>query len=174
MLVMVVFFISFRWIHLSTPLIRLFLLVLILLFFFQAEDGIRCRNVTGVQTCALPISDSGGATSSTAPPESACSTAARRCSRPCRSEERRVGKEGRRLMLVMEFLYIAFRWIHLSTPLIRLFRLVLIFLLMPTLNFLPVWFALSLLRFRLPSRLPMMFILWMVAMMVVIIPSRTV
>src|SRR5262249_30479742 len=41
-------------------------------------------------------------------------------------------------------------------------------------KFLPVWFALSLLRFRLPSRLPMMFILWMVAMMVVIIPSRTV
>src|SRR5207245_5369757 len=37
-----------------------------------------------------------------------------------------------------------------------------------------LWFALSLLRFRLPSRLPMMFILWMVAMMVVIIPSRTV
>src|SRR5207237_2593015 len=63
-------------------------------------------------------------------------------------------------------------WIHLSTPLIRLFLLVLILLLMPTLNFLPVWFALSLLRFRLPSRLPMMFILWMVAMMVVIIPSR--
>src|SRR5699024_649846 len=26
-----------------------------LLFFFQAEDGIRGRNVTGVQTCALPI-----------------------------------------------------------------------------------------------------------------------
>src|SRR5699024_11783221 len=25
-------------------------------FFFQAEDGIRDRNVTGVQTCALPIS----------------------------------------------------------------------------------------------------------------------
>src|SRR5690625_5750483 len=24
-------------------------------FFFQAEDGIRCRNVTRVQTCALPI-----------------------------------------------------------------------------------------------------------------------
>src|SRR5699024_12036268 len=24
-------------------------------FFFQAEDGIRTRNVTGVQTCALPI-----------------------------------------------------------------------------------------------------------------------
>src|SRR5207249_8298069 len=25
-------------------------------FFFRAEDGIRDRNVTGVQTCALPIS----------------------------------------------------------------------------------------------------------------------
>src|SRR5699024_11603098 len=24
-------------------------------FFFQAEDGIRDRNVTGVQTCSLPI-----------------------------------------------------------------------------------------------------------------------
>src|SRR5207245_7493499 len=61
-----------------------------------------------------------------------------------------------------------------AEPLFRSFLLVLILLLMPTLNFLPVWFALSLLRFRLPSRLPMMFILWMVAMMVVIIPSRTV
>src|SRR5437660_10731397 len=76
-------------------------------------------------------------------------------------------------MLVMVVFFIAFRWIHLSTPLIRLFLLVLILLLMPTLNFLPVWFALSLLPFRLPSRLPMMFILWMVAMIVVIIPSRT-
>src|SRR5699024_11386624 len=27
-----------------------------IIFFFQAEDGIRDRNVTGVQTCALPIS----------------------------------------------------------------------------------------------------------------------
>src|SRR5439155_322873 len=53
-------------------------------------------------------------------------------------------------MLVMVVFFIAFRWIHLSTPLIRLFLLVLILLLMPTLNFLPVWFALSLLRFRLP------------------------
>src|SRR5690606_40495073 len=34
------------------------------LFFFQAEDGIRDFHVTGVQTCALPISwrgDDGGA-----------------------------------------------------------------------------------------------------------------
>src|SRR5207247_2213738 len=117
MLVMVVFFIAFRWIHLSTPLIRLFLLVLLLLFM---------RTLT-----FLPV------------------------------------------WFDLIF-FISFRWIHLSTPLIRLFLLVLILLLMPTLNFLPVWFALSLLRFRLPSRLPMMFILWMVAMMVVIIPSRTV
>src|SRR5437773_4450219 len=28
-------------------------------FFFQAEDGIRDRDVTGVQTCALPISRRG-------------------------------------------------------------------------------------------------------------------
>src|SRR5260370_41210279 len=77
-------------------------------------------------------------------------------------------------MLVMVVFFIAFRWIHLSTPLIRLFLLVLILLLAPTLNFLPVWFGLSLVRFRLPSRLPMMFILWMVALMVVIIPSRIV
>src|SRR5205807_4096547 len=28
-----------------------------LFFFFQAEDGIRDYKVTGVQTCALPISD---------------------------------------------------------------------------------------------------------------------
>src|SRR5699024_11627985 len=33
----------------TTPLVGSFV------FFFQAEDGIRDRNVTGVQTCALPI-----------------------------------------------------------------------------------------------------------------------
>src|SRR5438876_7897669 len=31
-----------------------------LCFFFQAEDGIRGGRVTGVQTCALPISDGTG------------------------------------------------------------------------------------------------------------------
>src|SRR5205823_9723860 len=30
-------------------------------YFFQAEDGIRDKLVTGVQTCALPISDSSAA-----------------------------------------------------------------------------------------------------------------
>src|SRR5437763_5347983 len=42
-----------------------------------------------------------------------------------------------------------FPYTTLFRSLIRLFLLVLILLLMPTLNFLPVWFALSLLRFRL-------------------------
>src|SRR3989441_13279320 len=38
-------------------------------FFFQAEDGIRDKLVTGVQTCALPISSAGlpAATCATAP-----------------------------------------------------------------------------------------------------------
>src|SRR5437667_11317595 len=31
-------------------------LIFYFFFFFQAEDGIRDRDVTGVQTCALPIS----------------------------------------------------------------------------------------------------------------------
>src|SRR5207248_7651967 len=34
----------------------LFFLIFLSFFFFQAEDGIRDRTVTGVQTCALPIS----------------------------------------------------------------------------------------------------------------------
>src|SRR5256885_12984227 len=81
-------------------------------FFFQAEDGIRDYKVTGVQTCALPISTSSAnrretrrdaiaapsqagqstkhcehlETARTATPEQIC---------PSRSEERRVGKECR-------------------------------------------------------------------------------
>src|SRR2546430_6095400 len=34
-----------------------FILVFFSFFFFQAEDGIRDLTVTGVQTCALPISN---------------------------------------------------------------------------------------------------------------------
>src|SRR5690606_40104302 len=30
-------------------------MILFIIFFFQAEDGIRAFHVTGVQTCALPI-----------------------------------------------------------------------------------------------------------------------
>src|SRR6266436_9471356 len=40
--------------------------VCLVVFFFQAEDGIRDVAVTGVQTCALPISLSGGCTSKVA------------------------------------------------------------------------------------------------------------
>src|SRR5215204_4984448 len=60
-------------------------------FFFQAEDGIRDHCVTGVQTCALPISSprGTGSRSSTHPASSTRATVARR------SEERRVGKECR-------------------------------------------------------------------------------
>src|SRR3712207_8253946 len=36
--------------------LRTMLIILLSLFFFQAEDGIRDIGVTGVQTCALPIS----------------------------------------------------------------------------------------------------------------------
>src|SRR5699024_11822924 len=87
-----------------------------LLFFFQAEDGIRDRNVTGVQTCALPIlfarnfscpgtrSSSRTCSPDSAPPPSpASSSPPTRAGRPnraitgtrSRSEERRVGKEWR-------------------------------------------------------------------------------
>src|SRR5437762_8991560 len=36
--------------------VRISGVVCVLFFFFQAEDGIRDTSVTGVQTCALPIS----------------------------------------------------------------------------------------------------------------------
>src|SRR5699024_11936629 len=56
--------------HLGWALIVYWLL---LVFFFQAEDGIRDRNVTGVQTCALPICPAKWP--STAPPRKPVSTA---------------------------------------------------------------------------------------------------
>src|SRR5256885_1072416 len=37
-------------------LVAMVVVVVVLVFFFQAEDGIRDYKVTGVQTCALPIS----------------------------------------------------------------------------------------------------------------------
>src|SRR3989442_8603413 len=37
-------------------LIDIFVFFFFFFFFFQAEDGIRDADVTGVQTCALPIS----------------------------------------------------------------------------------------------------------------------
>src|SRR5207249_9392375 len=46
--------------------------LLFIFFFFQAEDGIRDRNVTGVQTCALR-SRTCGIAGSTSSPRSCCS-----------------------------------------------------------------------------------------------------
>src|SRR6266705_3341331 len=63
-------------------------------FFFQAADGIRARTVTGVQTCALPISIESPDNSVTWP----LGNSARPVSSAAietRSEERRVGKECR-------------------------------------------------------------------------------
>ena len=42
-------------VHLSGATRILRTIVLLVCFLFQAEDGIRDRLVTGVQTCALPI-----------------------------------------------------------------------------------------------------------------------
>src|SRR5688572_33507429 len=75
-------------------------------FFFQAEDGIRDLTVTGVQTCALPISRAcalpgrkcarSSATSSSAfSPRKRASSGGSIFWRRARSEERRVGKECR-------------------------------------------------------------------------------
>src|SRR5207248_8390320 len=55
-----------------------------LCFFFQAEDGIRDRTVTGVQTCALPISTASGGASSRS--GGACTGALRPSVRVCSSE----------------------------------------------------------------------------------------
>src|SRR5262249_56482655 len=84
-------------------------------FFLQAEDGIRDWSVTGVQTCALPISGGGGGGLLPAgqaggrpgrreggpqplvgpePQQRPGRVPVRHRQRP-RSEERRVGKEGR-------------------------------------------------------------------------------
>src|ERR1039457_7133596 len=62
--------------------------------FFQAEAGIRRYKVTGVQTCALPISSS--APRSSPPPTLAAPPSPPPApSETSRSEERRVGKECR-------------------------------------------------------------------------------
>src|SRR5438034_11381572 len=66
-----------------------------IVFFFQAEDGIRDHCVTGVQTCALPIC----AVSTSAPGSSGGDISVIAGSEiqltDGRSEERRVGKECR-------------------------------------------------------------------------------
>src|SRR5204862_847150 len=81
-------------------------------FFFQAEDGIRRLYVTGVQTCALPISmrspsgvkrvvicvasePASGSVMHSAPIAPSATRGSKRffCSSVPRSEERRVGQE---------------------------------------------------------------------------------
>src|SRR3712207_7849500 len=75
-------------------------------FFFQAEDGIRDIGVTGVQTCALPISYTKRVqprvtfrSGSTEPIQSValllCGDRREASTGSARSEERRVGKECR-------------------------------------------------------------------------------
>src|SRR5256885_12932612 len=104
--------------HFWVALLRRMQLELTLVFFFQAEDGIRDYKVTGVQTCALPISSTSmsvglefyrlfpyGALASAFTRSASAShfRAAPSCPRQRstsaifkrRSEERRVGKECR-------------------------------------------------------------------------------
>src|SRR5207248_9888746 len=71
-------------------------------FVFRAVVGIRCRTVTGVQSCALPIGSSGRSpttacrstrTMRTWRSRTACPSATAQAG--ARSEERRVGGDGR-------------------------------------------------------------------------------
>src|SRR2546425_4020624 len=93
------------------------MLVFFYFFFFQAEDGIRDKLVTGVQTCALPISTAaanrirqtraraadkpgpcrprGGVARPPPSPAANLARASGRARASARSEERRVGKECR-------------------------------------------------------------------------------
>src|SRR5438445_13562881 len=66
-------------------------------FFFQAEDGIRDIGVTGVQTCALPISqyDRDGLWNQSCLRDTRGGDRRSERRRSARSEERRVGKECR-------------------------------------------------------------------------------
>src|SRR5688572_31702234 len=80
-------------------------------FFFQAEDGIRDLTVTGVQTCALPIllgvvEQRGRQEAPQLSVEDSAAVArqpAEQLLGGARSEERRVGKEGRYRRTTLEF-----------------------------------------------------------------------
>src|SRR5438093_12352953 len=67
--------------------------VIRLIFFFQAEDGIRYWSVTGVQTCALPILEHMGRAIYEGIYDPQSPLASADGIRQDRSEERRVGKE---------------------------------------------------------------------------------
>src|SRR6266513_343941 len=64
-------------------------------FFFHAEDGIRARNVTGVQTCALPICPFEQGEVDPLTQARAWQVSVSQIEPADRSEERRVGKECR-------------------------------------------------------------------------------
>src|SRR5699024_12722264 len=76
-----------------------------IVFFLQAEDGIRDRNVTGVQTCALPISCYAAGTAPSRLDDDdrpgddgeAEDDVAQQRPVESRSEERRVGKDRRQM-----------------------------------------------------------------------------
>src|SRR5688572_33509525 len=77
---------------------RHLLVAIPLVFFFQAEDGIRDLTVTGVQTCALPISPGSSPVASISKTQKIFPSPCAVISMPAirrRSEERRVGKESR-------------------------------------------------------------------------------
>src|SRR5689334_24660047 len=67
---------------------------IVFFFFFQAEDGIRDGTVTGVQTCALPISAPSPARSPAAPRPRPATTPPRP-RHPRKIGRARVGKECR-------------------------------------------------------------------------------
>src|SRR2546425_1541466 len=83
--------------------LSLLCLFIVFFFFFQAEDGIRDKLVTGVQTCALPIYRHDAVTCLTGRHPRRAPVGGWPClgsvlsklSGPVRSEERRVGKECR-------------------------------------------------------------------------------
>src|SRR5256886_10882448 len=107
-----------EWLAKMCIFVLLIILYKYMFFFFQAEDGIRDLTVTGVQTCALPISvrialarcrlsctpvevadDVSGRSTESARAGDACAGQELEARRPrdaaARSEERRVGKECR-------------------------------------------------------------------------------
>src|SRR6266403_2966819 len=71
------------------------MLALFFFFFFQAEDGIRDLYVTGVQTCALPISRREPEVQKTPLVADRLRHRRHEGDHVVRSEERRVGKECR-------------------------------------------------------------------------------
>src|SRR2546426_6784980 len=63
-------------------------MVVFVFFFFQAEDGIRDYKVTGVQTCALPISRASRHRRSPPRRSFSCATSRRRSATPTSTSSR--------------------------------------------------------------------------------------